>query len=336
MAVHALNIAIQRLDSQQLEHTHLNNPAEVVQWLVAVQAQDYAGAKWSLGLRLPDATEPEVEEAIDSNSIVRTWAMRGTLHFVAAGDASWLLALLAPKIIAGCARRYRELELDEATLKQSSQLLASALAGGRQLTRTQLLNRLEQRGISTRGQRAAYMLQRASLERLICQSVALRNEPSYLSFAETVPDHKAMHRDEAAAELARRYFTSRGPATLADFVWWSGLAASEAQAALEAVKSYLVEDSYEGQTYWRAGQAASRPTRRAVLLPGFDEYLLSYRDRSASLAAADAARLKPMNGMLTPTVVQAGRVIGTWKRAVSRVVVVLPLVPVIVLLGNPA
>ncbi|MEP7358848.1 MAG: crosslink repair DNA glycosylase YcaQ family protein, partial [Anaerolineales bacterium] len=130
------NIARERLYSQQLEGTRLAEPAQVVAWLGAVQAQDYAGAKWSLGLRLPAATEADVEQAIESNAIVRTWAMRGTLHFVAAADARWLLGLLAPKIIAGCARRYRELELDEATLKRSSRVLARSVAGGRRLMRS--------------------------------------------------------------------------------------------------------------------------------------------------------------------------------------------------------
>ena len=313
--------ALERLHSQQLDRTRLRQPAEVVAWLGAVQAQDYAGAKWSLGLRLPATSEAAVERAIEAKTIVRTWAVRGTLHFVAAADVHWLLALLAPRIIAGCARRYRELELDADTLKRSSRALARAVQGGQQPTRTELLATLRKQGISTRGQRAAYMLQRASLDRLICQGVTRRNNPTYLSLTETAPEGKLMPRDEAAAELARRYFISRGPATLADFVWWSGLGAAEARAGLEAVKTELVEESRDGEAFWLAGGAAAgqaRASSRAYLLPGFDEYLLSYRDRSASLAPVDAKRLKPANGMLNPTVVLGGRVIGVWKRTFSK------------------
>ena len=169
------NIAVHRLHSQQLEHTCLEKPGEVVRYLGAVQAQDYAGAKWSIGLRLPDGTDAGVEQEIADNVIVRTWAMRGTLHFVAAPDVRWLLALVAPRIIARNTRRYSELELDERTLARSNAVQADTLRGGERLDRRSLLAILEENGISTRGQRAAYMLQRASLDDLICQSAVRRS-----------------------------------------------------------------------------------------------------------------------------------------------------------------
>jgi hypothetical protein len=186
------NIAVHRLHSQQLEHTRLEKPIEVVTWLGAVQAQDYAGAKWSIGIRLPDSTDAGIEQAIADNTFFRTWAMRGTLHFVAASDIRWLLALVAPRIIARNARRYSELELDERTLARSNAVLADALQGGRQLNRSDLLGVLEQNSISTQGQRAAYMLQRASLDGLICQGVMRRNDPTYMSLDESLPETRAM------------------------------------------------------------------------------------------------------------------------------------------------
>ena len=319
------NIAVHRLRSQQLEHTKLKLSGEVVAWLGAVQAQDYAGAKWSIGLRLPGSTDVDIEQAVDDRTIVRTWAMRGTLHFVAASDIHWLLALLAPRIIAGNARRYRELELDERTLARSNVVLARALQGGKQLNRTELLAILEQNGISTRGQRAAYMLQRASLDGLICQGGVRRNIPTFMSLAESLPETKTMARDEALAELAKRYFTSRGPATLQDFVWWSGLSAADARAGLEAIQSQLIQETIDGQTYWLS---RSLPTGRAssstvYLLPGFDEYLLSYKDRSASRDALYMKKLTPTNGMLPSTIVIAGRVVGTWKRTFRKGAVVI-------------
>ena len=323
------NIAVDRLYSQQFEHSRLKLPGEVVVWLGAIQAQDYAGAKWSVGLRLPGSTDAAIEQAIEDRAIIRTWAMRGTLHFVAASDIRWMLALMAPRIITNNARRYMQLGLDEPTLARSNEVLVDALQGGKQLTRKELLPILRQKGISTEGQRAPYMLQRASLDGLICQGVVHRNDPTYMLLDGAIPKGRRMERDEALVELAKRYFTSRGPATLQDYVWWSGLTAADSKAGLEAIESQLISETIDRQTYWRssslpAGQESS-PT--VYLLPGFDEYLLSYRDRSASLDVERIKKLTPTNGMLNPTIVIGGWVVGTWNRTFRKGEVVITAKP---------
>ncbi len=216
--------------------------------MLAVQGQDYAGAKWSLGLRLSKSTAAGVEQAISDKIILRSWLLRGTLHLVSGTDIHWLLVLLGPGIIAGNKRRYRELELDEATLLRSNDLLANALQGNDQLGRKELLAFLRQNGISTEGQRGVYMLQRASLEGLICQGVMHANNPTFMKL-DGFPS-KTMNRQEALAELARRYFISRGPATLQDFTWWSGLPAAEARAGLDSVQSQFIHESIDEQVYW--------------------------------------------------------------------------------------
>jgi hypothetical protein len=321
------NIAVHRLHSHQLEHTWLEKPGDLVRYLGAVQAQDYAGAKWSIGLRLPDGTDAGVEQEIADNVIVRTWAMRGTLHFVAAPDVRWLLALLAPRIIARNARRYSELELDERTLARSNAVLADTLRGGERLDRRSLLAILEENGISTRGQRAAYMLQRASLDGLICQGVVRRSNSTYTTLDEALPEAGTMEHGEAMAELARRYFTSRGPATLQDFVWWSGLSTADARAGLEEIKPQLIQETLEGRIYWSSPWIPDGGSSTVYLLPGFDEYLLSYRDRGASLDPAHAKSLSSGGGVLSPTIVADGRVVGTWKRTFKKDTVVLTVTP---------
>jgi hypothetical protein len=321
------NIALQRLRSHQLERPRLGTPGEVVAWLGGAQAQDYAGAKWSIGLRLPGSTDAGIEAEISGNSLVRTWAMRGTLHFVAAADLRWLLALVAPRIIARNARRYSELGLDERTLSRSNAVLAGALKGGNRLDRSELLDALEHGGISTRGQRAPYLLQRASLDGLICQGVMRRNNPTYVLVDEWLPETRAMEPGEAAAELARRYFASRGPATLQDFVWWSGLPATDARAGLEEIKGHLVQEIIEDRTYWLSGPVPEDGSSAVYLLPGFDEYLLGYRDRGASLDPARAKALNAGGGMLNPTVVAGGRVVGTWRRTFKKDSVLVEVSP---------
>jgi len=319
----AATIARHRLHNHHITQPRLQTPSEVVGWLGAIQGQDYAGAKWSIGLRLPGSTDASIERAFDERAIVRSWLLRGTLHVVSADDLGWMLDLIAPRVIAGNARRYRELELDDATLARSNDILAAALRDGAQRERGELLAILEQHGISTAGQRAAYMLQRASLDGLICQGAARRNKPTFYAF-DHLPRSRTLVRDEALAKLARRYFTSRGPATLQDFIWWSGLAASDARAGLESIRSELVAETVNGAQAWRPASEPPGGELPPVLLPGFDEYLLGYQDRSAVLDPRFAQQVAPGgNGMFSPTIAIGGRVVGTWKRDVKKHAVVL-------------
>ena len=320
------DLAHARLVNQGIVPGHLTTPSAVVAWLGAMQGQDYAGAKWAVGLRLPGSTDATIEAAFHAKTIIRTWALRGTLHLVAATDLRWLLALLAPRLIAGNARRYRELQLDEATFGRSNDLLAAVLQGGQPLDRPALLAHLEQAGITTTGQRGVYMLQRASLDGLICQGVAVRNVPTFMALDASIAQGNTLTREEALAELAQRYFTSHGPATLKDFIRWSGLTTDDARAGLAASSAALQQIPVNDQTYWLAQDppTASQPPQPLYLLPGFDEYLLGYADRSAVLDPQYANHIVPGgNGIFYPTIVSKGQVVGTWQRTFKKGAVVI-------------
>ena len=323
------SIALQRLVSQQIAQSRLSNSTEAVHWLGAVQAQDYLGAKWSLGLRIEKARDSDIEGALNSGTIYRTWVMRGTLQFVAASDIQWMIALVAPSIIAGCARRYRELELDGPTFARSNAILVDALTHHAPLNRTALMAILEAQGVSTKGQRAPYLLQRASLERLICQAATIRNDPTYQLLTDKVPDPAYLDRPTAIVELTRRYFRSRSPATAADFGWWSGLPMADVKRGITALASEITAETIDGQSYWwhRDTPPPADVPVRAYLLPGFDEYLLSYKDKNASLDMAYMRTLTPPNGMLPPTMVYDGRVIGTWRRTLQKKAVTVTFNP---------
>lgn len=312
----ARTAASHRLHNQQIAQPTLTSPVEVVRHLGAIQGQDYLGAKWSIGLRLPGSTDAAIEQAIALHAIVRTWLLRGTLHFAAADDVRWMLALVAPRLIAGNARRYHQLELDEPTLARSNALLAGALQGGRELDRRALLALLEERGISTEGQRGVYLLQRASLDGLIAQGVQRGRYGSFFAL-DTLPPAKSFSHEESLAELARRYFISRGPATLRDFVWWSSLTTPDARAAIASIQGELDEDTIGDQVCWRAGVSPTIDEVPAALLPGFDEYLLAYQDRGVALDPAHA-QLIQRGGMFAPAIMIEGRVVGTWQRAVKK------------------
>jgi len=326
----AVDIGGHRLHHQQVARQQFKQPGQVVSWLGAVQAQDFAGAKWSLGLRLPGTTEAEIDQAIADRSLVRTWPMRGTLHFVAAADVRWMLQLLTPRIVAGSASRLRSLEINEALVSRSFKVMTKALQGGKQVMRKDLMAILDRAGISTANQRGYYLLWRAAQAGLICQGPMNGKQQTFTLLDEWVPPGRTLARDQALAEITRRYFTSHGPATLQDFLWWTGLTAVDARAGIEMAKPHLLQETVADKTYWMSPTLpairAQSPT--AYLLPGFDEYMLGYRDRSAALEVRHAPLVAPgANGMFKPIIVIDGQVVGTWQRTLKRDAVLIALNP---------
>lgn len=291
-----------------------------------MQAQDYPGALWSIGLRLPNATCADIEKAITERIIIRTWPMRGTLHFVAATDVRWMLELLAPPIVARHAARHEKFGLDIALFARCEKLFVKALQGGRQLMRGELLTIVERAGISVAEYRGHVILWRLAQERVICFGPHQGKQPTFALLDEWAPHAKSLARDEALAELALRYFTGHGPASLRDFVWWSDLKAAEARAALEMVSSKLRRETFDDTNYWMPPKTPAlrdvSPT--AYLLPCFDEFMLGYTDRTAALDAKHFKKVYTANNMVfKPTIVMDGRVAGTWQRAFKKKSVVI-------------
>lgn len=315
------DIARFRLHKQHISEATFEQPGAVVEWLGAVQAQDYLGALWAIGLRMRNAVEADIERAIADRTIIRTWPMRGTLHFVAAADIRWMLELLTPRIVANNAQLvFRYFGLDESAFARSKELAARALQGGGQLTRNAMYKMLESGGVSAAGQHGSHILWRLAQDGLICFGPREGKQQTFVLLDEWAPKAKRMSRDESLAEIAMRYFTSRGPATLRDFVWWSGLTTAEAKAGLEMAKRRLEQETVNDQTYWFASPAPSKKdhSMTAYLLPAFDEYTVAYKDRSAVLDPAYTRQANSGNGILYPTMVVGGRVVGTWKRALKK------------------
>ncbi|MEP6956672.1 MAG: winged helix DNA-binding domain-containing protein [Chthoniobacterales bacterium] len=310
-------IAQRRLARQKIAPAEGGSAAAVVAHLGAMQAQDYTSALWAIGLRA-GVTQQAVEVAIASGEIVRTWPMRGTLHFVAAVDAHWMLELLTPRILSGAAKRAEQLGLDANTLARGRAVCEQSLGKGRQLTRPALLAAFEAAGIATGAQRGYHILWRLAQERLICFGPRVGKQPTFVLLDEWVPRPNPLARAEALRKLARRYFASHGPATIEDFVWWSGLKVTEARSAIEAAE--LARETIEGVAHWTDGREVVRANDEpaAHLLPAFDQYLLGYRDRSAVLEAEHSGKVTPgNNGIFMPTIVLNGRVAGVWKRVVK-------------------
>jgi hypothetical protein len=315
------DVALLRLANQGISAPVADSPAAVVASLLAMQAQDYGGALWSVGLRLAEVTRGQVEAAIASRQIVRTWPMRGTLHFVAAPDVRWMLELLTPRVIAASATRQKRLGLDARVLSRCEKALVRALRGGRQLPRDEVYAVIERTGITTGDYRGYHVVWRLAQERVLCFGPHAGKQPTFTLLDEWVPACPALARDEALALLARRYFAAHGPATAHDLAWWSGLKVTDVKAAIESLGDELLQRRVGDRVYvTSAAVSRAAPAAGAVhLLPGFDELLLGYRDPSPSLDGSHADKILPGgNGVFMSTMVSMGRVVGTWRAAARR------------------
>ncbi|HUX13748.1 MAG TPA: winged helix DNA-binding domain-containing protein [Spirochaetia bacterium] len=315
------DLARLRLNALMIGKPDAQSPAELVARLCAMQGQDYAGTLWAIGLRLNAGSRADIESAVAAGTIVRSWPLRSTLHFVAAADLRWMLTLLGPRLISASAGRNRQLELTESDFSRSRTILSRALEGGTSLTRAEAFEKLNGGGVSTAGQRGTHILHRLSLEKLLCFGPHRGKQPTFVLFDEWVIDGADYSREESLRNLAERYFRSHGPARIEDFINWSGLTVTDAKAGLKLTERILQAITVDDRKYWMSNDAGQPLplTTGGYLLPGFDEFLLGYRDRSAVLSPEHADAVCPGgNGMFRATLVLDGQVCGTWKAVTRR------------------
>jgi hypothetical protein len=308
-------IAAQRLRNQHITRPFRGDAAALVAWLGAVQAQEYGPARWALGLRLASRPrDTHIARAVDEGRILRTHVMRPTWHFVAPADIRWMLDLTAAQVHRRMATYFRQLELDRATCLRAAKVFERSLRDGRSLTRAELGARLARARMPFTGVRLALLTMYAELEQVICSGAYRGTQLTYALLAERAPEASGRKRDEALAELTRRYFTSHAPATVRDFVWWSGLSTPDAKRGLEmaGARAATIDDV----TYWSIGGASPAPAgrRRVHLLPIYDEYVVAYRDRGAVGLGSLSMAWSPRTGVtFQHALVIDGQVAGTWK-----------------------
>ncbi len=320
-------IVHRRLATQRLVGPKFATPVAAVAFFGAVQGQDLLPAMWALGLRVQEATEALIEQATFDRQLVRTWPLRNTVHFVAPADIRWMLELSAPRALKENARQ-RELGLDAATFTQARKVIEHALRDGRPHTRQSLRQALDDGGVSTEGQRGIHILGRLAQEGLICMGPRAGKQPTFVLIDAWLPPTPALSRDEALAELARRYFTSHGPATIQDYIWWCGLAAAEARAGLEMVKSELAQETIGKQVYWfdpaaPVAELGAGPV--AHLLPFLDEYIVAYKDRTAVSPLAYNKLVDSGNIIFHQPILIDGLVVGIWTRKLEKKSVLINL-----------
>jgi len=321
-----------RLVNQSLAAARSADPVEVTRWLGAVQSQEYAQSLWGLGLRTQDATVGSIEAAIDRGAILRTWPMRGTIHLVPAEDARWMVTLLAGRPMRMAAGTFRKIGLTEDVLARAADVVTGALQGGRQLPRKDLYALLTEAGIdcsaSPNGGRGNHILGYLSHTGLLCIGPVRRGQPVFALLDEWAPAPR--QPAEPLAELAVRYFTSHGPATVRDWAWWAGITQADAKRAIELAGPALAAEEHDGERYWLAaghtGPAA--PPDGAYLLPAFDEYTVAYKDRGLLADGGPQAHSDRFNSdLLNPVMLLDGHAAGLWKRVVGSKSVLISLAP---------
>ncbi|MGP7998886.1 MAG: winged helix DNA-binding domain-containing protein [Streptosporangiaceae bacterium] len=319
-------VLARRLANQQLAAPRSADPADVARQLGAVQSQEYAQSLWALGLRTQGASAASVEAAIDRGAILRTWPMRGTIHLVPAEDAHWMVRLLAGRRIRSVAGVYERIGLTPDVLARAAGVVTGALRGGQQIRRKDLYALLTSNGIdcsaSPNGGRGNHILGYLSMTGLLCIGPVERGHPMFVLLDEWAPASR--QPADPAAELAVRYFTSHGPATMKDFGWWSGLTLAEIRQAIEVAGPALTAEDHAGEQYWSgAGQPAAAAPEGAVLLPAFDEYTVAYKDRAILLDGL----ARPPSDLLNPVMLLDGRAVGVWKRVITAKSVQISLAP---------
>lgn len=317
-------VALLRLVAQRLVGPAAATATDAVRWMTAVQGQDLAGATTSIALRTTSRSRPEVDAAMDAGEVVRSWPMRGTLHVVAAEDLRWMLQLMTPRVLTGASSRRAQLDLDEAALEWARDLAVSALSGGRSLGRAEVLSEWDDAGLRTVGQRGYHLIWYLAQTGTLCFGPLRDGAQQLVLLDEWVARPPALTRDDALSQLAERYFCSHGPATIKDFMRWGHLFAADARRGLASVRDRLTSIEVDGVEHVMDSKtpglldSCREKARGVFLLPGFDELILGYQDRTCLLAPDFASRIVPGgNGVFRSTVVSDGEVVGTWRHTGS-------------------
>ncbi len=309
-----------RLYNQLLAGNTLQEPHEIVSYMGAMQAQAFEMAKWGVGVRLKGATIQDVEDDINAGKIIRTHILRPTWHFVAAEDIHWMTELSAPRIRPTFMGYGKYLGFEEGMIAPAIRIVEKLLRDGNHLTRQEIGTVLIAEGVIADLHLTNYIMGRAEVDGIVCNGRVNGNNPTYALLHEWVPKTETLCREEALARLARKFFTSHGPATLADFVWWSGMTLTDAKKAIQQIKHDFVCEQANGREFWMRNDIAlsADDSDSALLLPPFDEFVVSYKDRSELIEDHHYGKVMTKNGLFSPTLMLNGEIVGSWKKVTAK------------------
>ena len=324
-------IASVRLSNHQLLGTECLMPYQIVAHFGMMQAQDFNSATWAIGVRLCGYTEKLIHKSFNRGEILRTHVLRPTWHFVTPENIRWMLKLSEKRIMQSMKSRDLELGLSDDIYVKCYHIIANALEKVDHLTREALMIILQEAGFAFNTSQMYHVLAGAEAHGIVCSGALHEKNHTYALLEKRVPPAKPLTKDESLAKLAGIYFTGHGPATLQDFVWWSGLSVGEARQGIEDVKDELVSEMIDGQKYWMPNAEVRQinSTNEVQLLPAFDEYIVGYKDRAAIMTSENHRKAVSSNGVFRSVVIKEGQVIGLWKKATSgkKTIAVTPFEP---------
>lgn len=309
-----------RLRSQQLVNPAFDDPKELVAWMGALQGQEYSMAKWAVGLRLKKPDIRKVEAALEKGEILRTHVLRPTWHLVVAEDIRWMLKLSVRRVKLAYDSYWKNHGISEELYIKGHEVIVRVLEGNRYLTRQEIGEELNRAGVIVGDDLVKYFLGRAEVDGVVCNGVDKGSKRTYALLDERVPPMKELHKEEALAKLAIKYFRSHSPASLQDFIWWSGLSITEAKQAVGLIDSELITERM-GETDWLIHNSCARNVRAKQvvhLLPSYDEYLISYKDRSMVLAPEYYRKAFNTFGIFYPVILYNGKIVGNWNKSAKK------------------
>lgn len=309
-----------RLHNQLLAKNDFKAPHEVVSWMGVMQSQTLDLAKWAIGARLKDKVASDIEEDLNSGKIIRTHILRPTWHFVSAADVHWMFDLSNPRLKPVYKSYAKGYGADESLLKKAVPAIEKVLTGGKHLTKQEIGEALLELDITLDDDHLKLALSYSEMEGLLVNGRLKGSKQTFTLFEEWAPRLQTISREEALERLARRYFTSHGPASLPDFVWWSGLSLTEGRKAIDLIKADFICERIGEREFWMKNDTVAPPAESvsALLLPPFDEFVVSYKDRSDLIEDAHYGKVMTKNGLFSPTVMLNGEIVGSWKKIAQK------------------
>lgn len=309
-----------RLHNQLLATHSLKEPQEIVSWMGAMQSQSLDLAKWAVGTRLQDKTVQDIDESLSSGKIIRTHILRPTWHFVSAEDIHWMFDLSNPRL-KPIYQSYRRMSRgDEPLILRAASLMEKILSGGKHLTKESIGSELQMYNLTLDNISLGLAINYAEMEGLVINGEMRGKQQTFTLLEEFAPRKQTISKEEALERLARKFFTSHAPATIHDFSWWSGLSLTGCKQALELIKHDFVCEEINGRDFWMKNDIRIPPANEnsALLLPPFDEFVVSYKNRSELIDEAHYGKVMTKNGLFSPTVMLNGEIIGSWKKTVQK------------------
>lgn len=309
-----------RLNNQLLSDHNLEDPVEVVNYMCAMQSQSLDMAKWAIGSRLQNSSSKTITDALNTGKIIRTHILRPTWHFISAEDIYWMNDLSYPRLKPVYQYYAKMLKANVSTIYSYINHVEKVLEGCKHLTKQEIRVNIKEAGIDLDDNNLSVLLSFAELEGIIVNGKLDGNKQTFTLLKEWVPYRENISKEEALKRLAYKYFSSHGPATLQDFVWWSGLTVTDCRNAMEMIKSDFISEMVNGREFWMKSSIISPILEidTALLLAPFDEFLVSYKDRSEIFDSGHLREIVAVNGIFSPTIMFKGKVIGTWRKKMKK------------------